>query len=81
MTTDTIEYRGKHYPIRWLTVSKYEKHAVGTLALEEVLMNADGSAKTGRSEDIDNSIWYYCDEEEWHLPDSELIDRILKPNK
>lgn len=73
---DTIEYKGKQFPLRWLHDKKDERdYAVAQLILQEAISNKDGEIKRG-CDSIDEQIWYYCDTDEWKMDEKQLLSYI-----
>lgn len=73
-----ILWNGKGYPTKTLTLFKgtenEEQVEVATVSLEKQLINEDGKCKNDEAEYIDNQIFYYMDDEEFHYPDKDMIE-------
>lgn len=75
---DTIKYKNKEYPVRWLHLGKHEgDRMVAQIALSDI-MYPNGHHNRSREAEVDNQIWYYCDEAEWKMDDKTLIKVIKK---
>ncbi len=76
---DTISYHGHEYPVRVVDIPGWMKDArISTTGLNDELMNRDGSYVDDEGRTIDEAIFFYVEEEEFNLPDRELINIILK---
>lgn len=69
----TVTYNGKEYPARTLSTGD----TVATLELEHLIMK-DDEYVSKEAELVDIDITYYADEEEFNLPESELLKRIYQ---
>lgn len=75
---DTITYKGKEFPVRDILLSKQQGYRrVAQVELEDAITTVSGRIRSD-AEEIDNSIFYYADNEEWLLNDKSLIKRITK---
>lgn len=69
-----VIFQGIEYPTKEIVVTingdEYQ-YIVAPIELEEALMNDDGY-QNDEAKAIDESIYYYCDSEEWCMSDENL---------
>lgn len=71
-----FEYNGKLYPYILLATDDFSIR-IGTISLENDLVDANGIPKNGESSKIDNLFAFYVDNStELQLPDNVLLKRI-----
>ena len=71
-----FEYNGKMYPFILLATDDFVIR-IGTISLENVLLDADDMPKNGEATKIDNLFAFYVDNvTELQLPDDILLKRI-----
>lgn len=71
-----FEYNGKLYPYILLNTD-YFVIRIGTISLENVLLDADDMPKNGEATKIDNLFAFYVyNDTEFKLPDDVLLKRI-----
>lgn len=75
MKFDTITYKRKQYPVRVLTYGKYEKW-VAQVELGDLLYPDGNIPANKEAEAVDESIYYYANEDEWELNDVDLKKSI-----
>lgn len=77
--SDEIEYKGVKYPIRELFLDKLKGwRTVAQIELEEALFTKTHRYRDKLAGDIDDTIWYYCDKDEWKMDNKTLIKIITK---
>jgi hypothetical protein len=73
---EKINFEGKEYPTLLLNFPFGERQ-ISTEKLNEDLMNFDGSYVSENARFIDESIFYFVDEENLKLDEAELTQLIL----
>ncbi len=68
-----IVYNGIEYPTRELVMGDGEWITVAPLTLQNAIMTDEGEVVGYEQEVIDGEVFWYCNEEEWELPDDKLI--------
>lgn len=77
---EKIKYKGNEYPTRTFVTSFEGREATYTIATEslaEALGIHDGKDLKGRAEDIDQSIYYYVEDEHIELSAEEICNDLL----
>ena len=78
---NTITYKGVEYPTREIDVNvDGERHhyTVSTTELNSAIYNDETGYPDAEAQAIDESIFYYLDEEEWKMSDKELSEYLSK---
>lgn len=80
-----INFNGNNYETRDINIAgpsedEQEVVTVAKLELQSVLLDESFDAVNDEAEEIDNTIYFYLNEEEWELPDDELRD-IINSNR
>ena len=73
-----ITYKGKEYQTRQVIICPFGVAMPVTIARNELWQDIKGKAETVGSIEkaIDEHICYYCDETEWAMDDSHLVDYL-----
>jgi hypothetical protein len=75
-----IKFKGKEYPTRTFVVEFDEMqhtYTIATESLAEALGVHSGEDLTGRAEDIDQSIYYYVEDDQIELGADEICNDLL----
>lgn len=72
----TLEFNGIVYQKREIMMP-FGERTISTVDLNNVLMNSKGSYKSEIACSIDESIFYYVEQEQFNLPDAELAAQIF----
>lgn len=70
-----VEFEGKEYPTREIDLEEEGISKIATLALEEAL-RPTREIQDSEAQDIDDTIFFYVDENQINLPESELVALI-----
>lgn len=80
ITEAEIWYDGIRYPIKEVTIFEGEQNEelliVAPIRLERILIPDGATPTSDEAELTDNEISFYCHEDEWNLPDEELIQML-----
>lgn len=77
MTTTVIEFNGKRYPARQVTIGR-NIMLVSVKSLAEVLFDDDGIPVSDYAECVDNEVFFYVDDDEISLEDAELVRVVME---
>lgn len=78
---DYITFNGRKFPIKHVTISnkltdRHGEVSVAKTDLWKAISDDDGEWLSAEAKSIDESIFYYCTEEEWNRPTEDLIDLL-----
>ena len=74
---EEICFQNFNYPIREITLPKVGNVLISTTALNKVLMINGGRYRSIEASNIDEKIYYFVEEREMVLSDSELSNLVL----
>ncbi len=75
---DTITYKGKEYPIIEVEIKKYGVRQIATESLENVLLTEDGIYADDEARAIDESIFFFVEDEYIFKTPSEIAEIVYK---
>jgi hypothetical protein len=77
--TETITFNNRTFPVRTVDIPRYGSNlTIGTVELNEQLMDKEGRNPVSKeAETLDQSIFFYVDEQEIEMPENELVEVIL----
>ena len=73
---ETVKYGDEEFPIRRVQLLNGEQVTVSVERLARVLIDADGSPVSAEASRLDDTIFYYLDEESFKAPDTELSQQL-----
>lgn len=73
---NNIVFQGKKYPTTIVNMP-FGKRLISTDCLNNVLMNNDGSYVSDEARIIDENIFYFVEDEIFHLNENKLASKIL----
>lgn len=77
-TLRAITFEGVEYKIRGVRLPSVGFVEVSTLSLENALLDEDGIYISNEAQEIDESLFYYVEENEIDLPEAEIIELLEK---
>ena len=69
---NSISFQNKEYKIREISVPDFGERLISTNNLNEILFDEQGSYVSEEAEIVDNAIFYYVEENEIDLKESDL---------
>ena len=73
---DTILFNNKEFPIREVELPNIGVVFISVNSLNKLLFNEDGSFLSSEAESVDNTIFYYVDENEFLFSDADLLNLL-----
>ena len=78
----TITFNGVEYKVRGIRIPSSAYVEISTLSLEHVLMDDDGLFVSEEAQAIDESLFFYVEDDQIDLPEAELeqiLEAVLYP--
>ena len=73
---DKIEFQNNQYKVREIELPELGNVLISTTSLNQLLLNDDGSYVSNEAIFVDESIYFFVDENEIELSDDELINLL-----
>lgn len=74
---NTIRFQDKEFKIRGIEIPEFGNVLISTTSLNELLLNGNESYTSDEAIAVDESIYYFVEENEMEFTDDELFNLLL----